>query len=102
MAIPSASRKQLQIIRGSLTRVQRAVDHLTVSLRQAEANARSPSNGKRKLHLSPERRRALKIHGQYLGYVRQLKPTQKARVKAAKAKGGYRAAIAMAKRLAKR
>ena len=68
----------------------------------AAAKAKTVKLPGRKLRLSPERRRALKVHGQYLGYVRQLKPRQKAQVKAAKAKGGYRAAIAMAKKLATR
>jgi hypothetical protein len=36
-----------------------------------------------------------------MGYMRQLKPRQKARVKAAKEKGGYKAGIGLAKRLAK-
>jgi hypothetical protein len=52
------------------------------------------------LKLSPKRRAALKLQGQYMGYIRNLKPRQKARVKALKAKKGYRPAIALAKRLA--
>ena len=36
-----------------------------------------------------------------MGYMRQLKPGQKAKVKAAKAKGGYKAGIGLAKKLAK-
>ena len=103
MALPSPPRKQLQIIRSSLAQVQRALQRMAAELRKAEAKslAQPPTNGKRKLHLSLARRRQLKVHGQYLGYVRQLKPAQKARVKKVKAKGGYRAAIALAKRLAR-
>ena len=101
MAIPSSSQNQLRIIRRSLSKVQRSVDRIAAELRQAEANAKSSSNGKRKLHLSPERRRALQVHGQYLGRIRLLKPLQKARVKNVKAAKGYRAAIALAKRLGK-
>jgi hypothetical protein len=63
--------------------------------------ARGATSARRKLRLSPERRRALKLQGQYLGYMRQLKPTQKARVKALKARKGMRAAIAMARKMAK-
>lgn len=36
-----------------------------------------------------------------MGYMRQLKPRQKAQVRAAKEKGGYIAGIAAAKRLAR-
>jgi hypothetical protein len=37
-----------------------------------------------------------------MGYMRQLKPAQKARVKAVKEKRGFEAAISIAKRLASR
>jgi hypothetical protein len=46
------------------------------------------------------RRAALKLQGQYIGYLRNLKPRQKAQVKALRARKGLRAAIAMAKRVA--
>jgi hypothetical protein len=95
--MPQASsvRKQLRAIRRSVSVVQRALDRLARSLREPDA-------GRRRLNLSPKRRAALKIHGQYLGYVRQLKPRQKSQVKSVQATRGYAAAIALAKRLAKR
>jgi len=53
------------------------------------------------LRLSAERRAALKLQGQYMGYLRGLKPRQKARVKAVRAVKGVKPAIAFARRLAK-
>jgi hypothetical protein len=55
---------------------------------------------RRSLKLSPRRRAALKLQGAYMGFMRQLGPRQKARVKALKAAKGFPAAIALAKRLA--
>jgi hypothetical protein len=74
--------------------VQRALDKLARTLRE-------PASGQRQLNLSPKRRAALKVHGQYLGYVRQLTPRQKTKVKALQSTRGYPAAIALARRLAK-
>lgn len=51
--------------------------------------------------ISPARRAALKLQGQYMGYLRRLKPKQRARVKAVREKKGFRAAIAEAKRVGK-
>ncbi len=59
-----------------------------------------PSTRKRRLTLSPKRLAQLKLHGQYIGLIRNLEPAQKAKVKAVNAKKGIREAIAMAKRLA--
>ena len=56
---------------------------------------------RRRLEISPKRRAQLKLQGQYMGYMRQLGPRQKARVKAVKAKRGFGAAIKVARRLAK-
>jgi hypothetical protein len=55
----------------------------------------------RKLKLSPARRAALKLQGQYMGYMRGLKPQQKARVKALAASKGVRAGVALARQLAR-
>ena len=96
--------KQIQAVRSALQRLDRELRSLVPAITKAVASAKNPGTPppRRKLQLSPERRQALKIHGQYLGHIRLLKPAQKARVKAAKVKGGYRAAIALAKRLAGR
>ncbi len=55
---------------------------------------------KRPLKLSRERRAALKLQGQYMGHLRNLKPKDKAQVKELKVAKGYNAAIALARKLA--
>jgi len=57
---------------------------------------------RRPLKLTPKRRAQLKLQGAYMGYMRQLKPRQKARVKAVKEKRGFEAAIRVARTLAAR
>ena len=97
------SAKELQVVRTSLAKIERAVDRLATRLREAESAARSSNGGgRRKPRLSRERRQALKLQGQYMGFMRQLGPRQKARVKAVKARKGYTPAIALAKRLARK
>ena len=59
-----------------------------------------PVRAKRNVKLSPQRRAALKLQGQYMGFVRRLKPKQKVDVKAIKASKGFPAAIALARKLA--
>ena len=56
---------------------------------------------RRKLKLSPARRAALKLQGQYMGYMRGLKPAQKKSVKALAASKGVSAAVALARKLAR-
>jgi hypothetical protein len=62
----------------------------------ALAASKSP---RRKLRLTPERRAALKLQGQYMGYLRGLRPGQKAQVKKIRVEKGIRAAIAAARRI---
>jgi len=101
-------RKRVKAIGTTLKRLERQLRGLVpalatatkASVAQAVATVKATKPPRRKLRLSPERRRALKLQGSYLGYMRQLKPTQKARVKAVKAKKGIHAAIATARRLA--
>jgi len=94
--------KQLRVLRTTLRRVDRDLRRLGPLVRAAEQAAkRSAKNPRRKLRLSPARRRTLKLQGSYMGYMRQLKPKQKARVKAVKEKKGFPAAIAVARRMVK-
>lgn len=97
------SAQEIQVVRSSLAKIERAVTRLAARLREAEAHARSSNGaGRRKPRLSPQRRQALKLQGRYMGFMRQLGPRQKARVKALKAQKGYTPAIALAKRLARK
>ena len=91
--------KQIRIIRKSISTIERALKHLTPVLRKAATPARGRP---RKLRLSPKRRAALKLQGTYLGYMRQLKPRQKARAKAVKETKGFEAAIRVEGELSRR
>jgi hypothetical protein len=55
-----------------------------------------------KRRLTAERRAALKLHGQYLGLVRPLSKTSKAKIKAIRKKSGVRAAISAARKMGKK
>lgn len=93
---------QVRVIRFALRRVDRALLQLgTLAQKLERTSQRAADAAPRKLELSPARRRALALQGQYMGYMRQLGPRQKDRVRAVKAAKGYLAAIAMARRLAK-
>jgi hypothetical protein len=96
----SVSRDVL-VIRKSLVSIAKALGRLAPALGAASRGDGSPPQ-RRKLRLSPARRSALKLQGRYMGYLRGLKPRQKARVKALRAKKGLSPAIRLAKALAAR
>jgi hypothetical protein len=50
--------------------------------------------------LSPKARASLVLQGRYMGFMRQLKPRQKAQLRKVKEAKGVRAAIAKARHLA--
>jgi len=85
--------------------MQRAVDRLASMLREAESATPamgSEPGSRRRPRLSPARKQALKLQGQYMGFMRQLGPRHKAKVRAMKAQKGYTPAIALAKSLARK
>jgi hypothetical protein len=102
---PTSSSRELRIIAASLQSIHAALGRLAPAL---DARRRSPAgdipqqppSSKRKLKLSPARRAALKLQGQYMGYMRGLKPAQKNRVKAVAATKGIAAAVVIARKLA--
>jgi hypothetical protein len=95
--------KHLRTIRRSTRLIARAVVQLASRVRRVEVEAAqkpaASARKTRKLRITPARRAQLKLQGRYLGYMRQLGPRQKARVKAVKEKKGFEAAIRVAKRL---
>jgi hypothetical protein len=99
--MPSKSNAAMEIraFRLALRQLQRSFDRVAPMLVAAERG-----NGKqqptRKLRLTPERRAALELQGRYMGFLRGLKPAQKAKVKKTRETKGIRAAIAEARRLA--
>src|SRR5262249_32777687 len=98
MTSPASFRKRLTAVRRSLRALDRALADFTVAMRTYRpAGAGEPA--RRRPNLSPKARAALKLQGQYMGYMRQLKPAEKAVVRAVKAKSGTKAAIRKAKEM---
>ena len=98
----SSLSRHVQAIRRSLLTIAKALQRLGPSLAAPRTGgAGTPAPRGRKLKLSPKRRAALKLQGRYMGYLRGLRPKQKAQVKTLRVTKGFRPAIALAKRLAK-
>lgn len=91
----------IQSIRRSLASVARALGRLGPALATIARGAQG-TPPPRKLKLSPERRAALELQGQYIGHIRTLDPRQKDRVRAVRARRGIRAAIRFARKLRKK
>lgn len=93
--------RDVQAIRRSLGSIIRALARLAPALEAVTRGSATPGRRGRKLKLSPARRASLRLQGQYMGYLRSLKPRQKARVKALRAARGAGAAISLARKLAR-
>lgn len=63
--------------------------------------ARRSAAKRRRVAISPKVRALRRLQGKYMGYVRRLKPAEKARVRAVREKEGMAAAIRLASSLAK-
>jgi hypothetical protein len=59
------------------------------------------STQKRRVAISPKVRALRRLQGKYMGYVRRLKPAEKARVREVREKQGMQAAIRLAASLSK-
>ena len=95
--------REIAAVRRSLVMLDRALVRLAreaVAVGSTRGRAAAAKPGRRTLTLSPARRKALQLHGRYLGYVRQLKPRARAQVRELRAKKGVRVAIAKARMLA--
>jgi hypothetical protein len=68
--------------------------------REAGRKVKALGRPRRQVTLTPKRRAQLKLQGSYMGFMRQLGPRQKARVKAVKEKQGFESAIRIARKLA--
>jgi hypothetical protein len=90
---------EIQAIRRSLAAVVRALGRLGPALEATARPQPGPARLKRRMRLSPERRAALQLQGQYIGHMRNLPQAQQARIRALRAKKGVRAAIRYAKSL---
>lgn len=82
--------RELRSISESLGRIAVALD-----------GGRGPAEGGKR-HVSPERYRALELHGRYLSFLSRLGKPERARVKVRRQRQGVEAAIALARRLTSR
>jgi hypothetical protein len=101
----STLKNSLRAIESAFAEIEAALAKLTHSVRASERRTGRWVGvlGKPRAlpKLTPRRRAQLKLQGQYMGFMRQLKPAQKARVKAVKEKRGFEAAIGVARALSK-
>jgi hypothetical protein len=93
--------QELNSIRRSLTSIVRTIARLAPALEAAGRAPGTPAVTRPPRKLSPERRAALKLQGQYIGHVRKLSPKQRARVKKLRSAKGVKAAIRFAMSLAR-
>ena len=91
----------LRAIERAFADIAALAEALTDRVRVAERGTGRATTAKprRKMTITPKRRAQLKLQGAYMGYMRGLKPAQKARVKAVKEKRGFEAAIRVAKKM---
>ena len=92
-------KRHLRAIGRAFADIESTLERLDKRVRQMDRRSRT-AKPRRPAVLTPKRRAQLKLQGAYMGFMRQLKPAQKARIKAVKAKRGFEAAIKAAKRLA--
>jgi hypothetical protein len=95
--MPNAVAREMRTVHAALRLLLRSFDRLTPLL--AAPGASNERRPRRKLMITPARRTALKLQGRYMGYMRGLKPQQKAKIKKIRQAKGIRAAIAAAKRM---
>ena len=93
--------RELRAIGRSLASIVSALARLAPALKAIEKGPGMPTARRPRRKPSPKRLAALKLQGRYMGYVRNLGPRQKARVKALRAAKGVDAAISLAKKLAR-
>jgi len=94
--------REIGSIRRSLSNAGAALGRLAPLLERLARQRATEGPGaatRAPLRLSAERRSALKLQGQYIGHLRNLKPRQKAQVKALRVSKGMAAAIALARKL---
>jgi hypothetical protein len=93
--------REIAMLRESLKAVDCSLRRLGPKLHRALNRRNGAEAGPRtwKFRLSPKRLAQLKLQGQYIGYMRNLKAKQKAEVTRLRERVGVRAAISRAKSL---
>ena len=97
-AVLNGRSKEIADLRERLANLE-GMDGRSQSGRRAAGTRRSA--GKRRVAISPKVRALRRLQGKYMGYVRRLKPAEKARVRTVREKQGMQAAIRLAASLAK-
>ena len=103
MPRPRRSRISVELLtlRQTLKTFDRSLRRLAPLLSASAALNGAPNgNGRSRPRLSAKARVSMVLQGRYMGYMRQLKPRQKAQVRRIREAMGVRAAIAKAKDLA--
>src|SRR5882672_598068 len=91
---------ELQTLRQTLKTFDRSLRRLAPLLSGAVSTNGAPkANGRSRPRLSANARASLVLQGRYMGFMRQLKPKQKAQVRRIRAANGVRMAIQRARRL---
>ncbi len=93
--------RNIHALRQQLSTLDRSLRRLASMLGQLDGRIerrRKPRSGTRRA-LSAKARASLVLQGRYMGYVRQLKPRQKAQVRKIREAKGVRAAITTARRM---
>ena len=95
--------KEIRTLRRSIPALDRSLRRLAFMLGQLDGRVerrRKPRVGSRR-PLSTKARASLKLQGRYMGYMRQLKPMQKAQVRKIRVRKGIQVAILRARRFAR-
>jgi hypothetical protein len=92
--------KEIRHLRRSLHTLDHSLRRLAPMLSTAVSmNGVPKENGRSRPRLSAKARASLVLQGRYMGYMRQLKPRQKAQVRKMREAKGVRSAIARAREL---
>ncbi len=93
---------EIRAMRRSVSSLDRSIRRLAPMLKaMATSNGTNGVGRRRRPRLSAKQRAALKIQGRYMGFMRQLRPRQKAEVRRIREKSGVLAAVKRAEHLAR-
>ena len=94
--------REIRAMRRSVSNLDRSIRRLAPMLKaMALTNGTNGVGRRRRPRLSAKQRAALKIQGRYMGFMRQLRPKQKAEVRRIREKVGVLAAVKRAESLAR-
>src|SRR5690349_21105624 len=96
--------RELKAVSRSLRVLDRSLARLAESIRTVPDHQQHGAGtiSRHPKKMSASRLRALRTHGRYMGFLRHLRPRQKAEVKALREKKGVTAAISRARKLARK